>query len=255
MAQALAEALQRVTDALWVDIVDEVKGQSAVQAPQGPHHQQGSQAGAADADPEHVAEAATAELVAAELLNPVDLRADVVGRGGIRGELGGAQPVVTHHALLGGIGDRAGLQGLHRREGLAEARGKLLEIAIVESHPAHVQPDLQAGVEPEAVAEALPLAGGIGPIKVGGHGPDSGSGGVGGNLDLGTEGLKSCWRSRLRSADPFSLAGALHRVLKIGSWIFRFSAVAYRTSPSVATGGSPVCSDRPFPSANRRLTP
>ena len=80
---------------------------------------------------------------------------------GIWRQLGIAQPVVAHLALLIGIGDRPGLQSRHRLEGPGKPGSQLLQLRWPHVHTTDIQPDAKALVKPEQLLKTPPLGGRI----------------------------------------------------------------------------------------------
>ena len=167
-AQALAEATENNADALGIDVVDEVERQAGVLLLQGPHHQQRPQTGATDADPEHIGEGRSAwrtdlasEQGLGEGVDALHLKPDVIGGGGIGGQLRSSQPVMAHLTLLIAIGDRTGLEGSHGGKGPLKVRCQLIKIRLGQGHAAHIQPEAEVVVVPEKVAETCPETGWI----------------------------------------------------------------------------------------------
>ena len=171
--QLLSEGFQHGAHAVGIDVVEEVKRQTFPMALECPDHQKRAEAAAADADPEHIRERfpvggldGAAEHVLAERFDLIDLAGHMNAHllGG--GQLGMAQPVVTDLALLIGIRDRTGLQLLHRRKGLVEARLQLIEMGGVEMHPAHIKPESEIVVVPDQITKSLPLDLCIGTVEI-----------------------------------------------------------------------------------------
>jgi len=75
----------------------------------------------------------------------VERVADRAGKFGVGGEFGRAEPVVPDHPVLVGVGDRPGLEGVHRVERSIERPGEIAGKPIGQVHSAGVEPEPEVG--------------------------------------------------------------------------------------------------------------
>jgi hypothetical protein len=163
------EAGEGAVDAVGVGVVEDVEA-----AAEGVGEQLRAEGGAADADEEDRGEAlavgggdGAARDGGGEAVDLVPAGVDLGGDAGLGGALGGAQPVVADAAVLVGVGDRAGLEALHRGQGGAQARGRGLEVGGLQAGVGEVELE-GGGVEDDAPGEVL---------REGRHGRDASPGG------------------------------------------------------------------------------
>jgi len=97
--------------------------------------------------------------VGGEALDRLQAAADRLTDLGAGGALRVPQPVVPHHALLIRIGDGAGFQGLHGREGPIERLGQPVHIRLLHRHPADVKEQIEIGEVHQPLLVALPGVG------------------------------------------------------------------------------------------------
>src|SRR5688572_15784897 len=73
-----------------------------------------------------------------------------------RGKFGIAQPVMTHHAALIGIGDGTFLQSVHGCESLSHWSRHGVEVGVGEIHPAQVNGEADGGKRRVVLLESFP---------------------------------------------------------------------------------------------------
>jgi hypothetical protein len=88
-----------------------------------------------------------------DTLDGLDNIAPYLGR---RRKVRGAEPVMSNHAILVGIGDRPLFQRVHRLKRLLQGGRHLLEKALGEPHPANVQRESEFGDAAEETLISLP---------------------------------------------------------------------------------------------------
>ena len=158
------ELAEHVIDAVGVGVVEERDGHFIrAGLAEGVVDQLGAEGGAADADDKELGELLSG---GAEDFSGMDVGGegadlgegvvDGFGDFGAGGEFGGAQPVVTNHAALVGIGDGAGFERLHRGEGLLDGRFLLGEKGVREGNAAVVQGEAERRVVVGVLGETVP---------------------------------------------------------------------------------------------------
>jgi hypothetical protein len=108
---------------------------------QGLRHELRAEGAPADADDEQVGEAAAGTLdfavvhILRETLDAAQCGLDLAGQRRLGCKLGSAQPVMAHHSVLIGIGDRPAFKILHCRKRLPCRGFHALEEPVPEAHP------------------------------------------------------------------------------------------------------------------------
>ena len=161
--QAGTQPPQHAVDPVRIGVVEEMRPEPVRLASERVRDELGPEGRAPDPDREEIGE--SLGLVRPDLPlvhgigegeDPGQGLPDRAGDLGGRGEIGVAEPVVPHHAVLVGVGDRAALERRHRVErGRERARESSVRV-VWEVHPADVEPEPRRRVVVQPSPVAIP---------------------------------------------------------------------------------------------------
>ena len=138
LVKRACQTTQHAGDAVGIGVVDELHAHAVGSVAERIGHEHGPQRRTADPDGKNLRKLARRVYLRRERNDGVPRRIDLSGQFRSRRQLGGAQPIVPHHALFVGIRNSAFFKLVHGLKRALDGRLHALEVRAVEVHPADV---------------------------------------------------------------------------------------------------------------------